>query len=63
MKLTVTVITRDEGRNIEAALQSATERYMRTFDEADWNEKEQLRKLRDEHAQRLANLTQDDEGA
>jgi DNA primase len=52
-----------EQPEIEAALQSATERYMRTFDETDWNEKEQLRKLRDEHAQRLANLTQDDEGA
>jgi DNA primase len=52
-----------EQPEIEAALRSATERFMATFDEDDRQEQERLRILRDEHARRLANLLQDDEGA
>jgi DNA primase len=52
-----------EQPEIEAALSSATERFMRTLDEEDRREQERLRELRDEHARRLANLLQDDEGA
>lgn len=52
-----------ERPEIEAALQSATERFMRTLDEDDRLEQQRLRELRDENARRLANLMQDDEGA
>jgi DNA primase len=52
-----------EQPEIEAALQSATERFMRTLDEEDRLEQQRLRELRDENARRLANLMQDDEGA
>lgn len=52
-----------EQPEIEAALQSATERFMRTLDEDDRLEQQRLRELRDENARRLANLMQDDEGA
>ncbi|MBA2920104.1 DNA primase [Sphingomonas sp. MAH-20] len=52
-----------EQPEIEAALRSATERFMRTMDDNDRLEQQRLRELRDENARRLANLMQDDEGA
>jgi DNA primase len=52
-----------EQPEIEAALSQATERFMATLDEEDRQEQERLRILRDEHARRLANLLQDDEGS
>lgn len=61
--LTEVIQTMVEQPEIEAALRAATERFMSTLDEDDRQEQERLRILRDEHARRLANLLQDDEGA
>ena len=52
-----------EQPEIEAALRTATDRFMASLDEEDRQEQDRLRNLRDEHARRLANLLQDDEGA